>query len=176
MTHYFANVLYLSICMLGNRSCFYFRPLTFFKIKFLKINRSRPPSECQTVWIQIKTDILLVFIWVLLFAKGYWQTTKLSTGMQRVITGKYFSVQYIVSYRYIHAYVYHKYSDTLNTFNMLWPLNKAKVIFKGSGLNQFYFPMLNGTLSFLQKYLFLLLSFQFCIIYGTCSQKCIGNF
>ena len=31
--------------------------------------------------------------------------------------------------------------------------------------------MLNGTLSFLQKYLFLLLSFQFCIIYGTCSQN-----
>ena len=58
--------------------------------------------------------------------------TKLSTGMQRDITGKYFSVQYIVSYRDIHAYVYHKYSDTLNTFNMLRPLNKAKVIFKGS--------------------------------------------
>ena len=55
-----------------------------------------------------------------------------STDMQRVITGKYFSVQYIVSYRDIHAYVYHKYSDTLNTFNMLCPLNKAKVIFKGS--------------------------------------------
>ena len=34
--------------------------------------------------------------------------------------------------RSIHAYVYHKYSDTLNTFNMLCPLNKAKVIFKGS--------------------------------------------
>ena len=64
--------------------------------------------------------------------KGYWQTTKLSTGMQRVITGKYFSVQYIVSYRDIHAYVYHKYSDTLNTFKMLCPLNKAKVISKGS--------------------------------------------
>ena len=29
--------------------------------------------------------------------------TKLSTGMQRVIIGKYFSVQYIVSYRDIHA-------------------------------------------------------------------------
>ena len=42
--------------------------------------------------------------------------TKLSTGMQRVIIGKYFSVQYIFSYRDIHAYVYHKYSDTLNTF------------------------------------------------------------
>ena len=33
--------------------------------------------------------------------------------MQRFITGKYYSVQYIVSYRDIHAYVYHKYSDTL---------------------------------------------------------------
>ena len=52
--------------------------------------------------------------------------------MQRVITGKYFSVQDIVSYRDIHAYVYHKYSDTFNAFNMLCPLNKAKVIFKGS--------------------------------------------
>ena len=125
MTHYFANVLYLSICMLGN--CSYFRPLTFFKIKFLKINHPGPPSEFQTVWIQIKTDILFK-----LFAKGYLQTSKLSTGMQRVMTGKYVSVQYIVSYRDIHAYVYHKYSDTLNTFNMLCPLNKAKVIFKGS--------------------------------------------
>ena len=54
--------------------------------------------------------------------------------MQRVITGKYLSVQYIVSYytgiyiKKIHAYVYHKYSDTLNTFDMLCPLNKAKVI------------------------------------------------
>ena len=99
MTHYFANVLYLSFCMLGNCSCFYFRLLTFFKIKFLKINHPGSPSECQTIWIQIKTDILLVFIWV--------QT----------------------------------------------------------------FPMLNGTLSFLQKYLFLLLSFQFCIIYVTCSKN-----
>ena len=51
-----------------------------------------------------------------MFAKGYWQTTKLSTGMQRVITGKYFSVQYIVTYRDIHAYVYHKYLDTLNKY------------------------------------------------------------
>ena len=33
-------------------------------------------------------------------------------------------------------------SGTLNTFDMLCPLNKAKVILKGSSLNQFYFPML----------------------------------
>ena len=35
--------------------------------------------------------------------------------------------------------------------------------------------MLNRTLSFLQQYLFHLLSFQFCIIYGTCSQKCTSK-
>ena len=120
-------LIYLHAC-----SCFYFRLPTFFKIIFLKINHQGPLSECQTVWIQITTDILLVFIWVKNDCKSYWQTTKLSTHMQRVITGKYFSVQYIVSYRDIHAYVYHKYSDTLNTFNMLCPLNRANVIFKGS--------------------------------------------
>ena len=36
ITYYFANVLYLSICMLGNCSCFYFCLLTFFKKKFFK--------------------------------------------------------------------------------------------------------------------------------------------
>ena len=83
--------------------------------------------------------------------------------MQRVITGKYFSVQYIVLYRDIHAYVYHKYSHILNTFNMLCHLNKAKVILKGSSKNQFYFPRLNGTLSFLQKYLFFCCAFSFVL-------------
>ena len=54
---------YLIACY-GIVHVFYFRLLTFFKIKFLKINRPGPPSDSQTVWIQIKTDILLVFIWV----------------------------------------------------------------------------------------------------------------
>ena len=102
------------------------------EIIFLKINHPGPPSECQTVWIQIKTDILLVLIWVQTVCKRLLADDKLSTGMQRVITGKYFSVQYIVSHRDMHAYLYPKYSDTLNTFDMLCPLNKAKVIFKGS--------------------------------------------
>ena len=43
---------------------FLFLPADFLQIKFLKINHPGPQSECQTVWIQIKTDILLVFIWV----------------------------------------------------------------------------------------------------------------
>ena len=46
--------------------------------------------------------------------------------MQRVITGKYFSVQYIVSCRDIHAYVYHKYSDTLNTLRHAMPFKQSK--------------------------------------------------
>ena len=64
MAHSIANVLYLSICMLGNCACFYFLLPTFFKNKHLQINHPVPPSECWTVRIQIKTDILLVFIWV----------------------------------------------------------------------------------------------------------------
>ena len=133
MTHYFANVLYLYICMLGNCSCFYFRLLTFFKkFFFKKINHKDHHQSVQQFGSRSRPTFCWSSFGFKLFAKGYWQTTKLSTCMQRVITGKYFSVQYTVSYRDIHAYVYHKYSDTLNTFNMLCPLNKAKVIFKGS--------------------------------------------
>ena len=105
MTHSFANVLYLSICMLGNCSCFYFRLLTFFQIKFLKINHPGPPSECQTVWIQIKTEILPVFIWVQTVCKRLLADDKVTHWHARVITGEYFSVQYIVSYRDIHVYI-----------------------------------------------------------------------
>ena len=133
MRHYFAIVLYLSICMLGNCSCFYFRLQTFFKIKFLKINHPGPLSECQTVWIKIKTDILLVCIWVQTVCKRlladdkiiHWHAKRLQVNTL---------VFNILSHigRDVHAYVCHKKSDTLNTFNMLCPLNKAKVIFKVS--------------------------------------------
>ena len=33
------------------------------------------PSECQTVWTQIRTDVLSVLIWVQIVCKGYQQTT-----------------------------------------------------------------------------------------------------
>ena len=46
--------------------------------------------------------------------------------MQRVITGKYFIVQYIVSYRDIHAYVYRKYSDNLNILSVNEKLPASK--------------------------------------------------
>ena len=43
------------------------------------------------------------------------------------------------------------------------PFKQSKSNIQRSSKNQFYFPMLIGTLSFLQKYLFLLLSFQFVL-------------
>ena len=85
-----------------------------------KVFKNKPPRT--TIGVsnsldpdQDRTSAGLLSSGFKLFAKGYWQTTKLPTGMQRVMTGKYFSVQYIVSYRDINVYVYHKY---LNTFNI----------------------------------------------------------
>ena len=92
------------ICMLGNRSCFYFRLLTFFKITFFfKINHQDHHQSVKQFGSRSRSTFYWSSSGFKLFAKGYWQMTKLATGMQRVITGKYFSVQYIVSYRDIHA-------------------------------------------------------------------------
>ena len=41
-------------------------------------------TECQTVWIQIRTDILSVLIWVQTVCKGYQQTTKVAASKGRV--------------------------------------------------------------------------------------------
>ena len=104
---------------------------------------------------------------------------KIFTASIGSVDSLYPSIYIYRGYIYIYIYIY---IYTLNIralylhFDMLCPLNKAKVIFLGSSLDQFYFPISNWTLSSLQKYLFLFLSFQFCIIYGTCSQKCTGNF
>ena len=38
--------------------------ISCFKINIFQKNLSKTLSECQTVWIQIRTDILLVLIWV----------------------------------------------------------------------------------------------------------------
>ena len=99
MTHSFANVLCLSIYMLDNCSCFNFRLQTYFKIYFLQINHPGHLKEWQTVWIQIKADILLVLIWFQTVCKGYRQMTKVSPDMKRVITGKDLNVQGIIPHR-----------------------------------------------------------------------------
>ena len=68
----------LTHCMLGNFSCFCCCLLTSFKIIFFEKILSGTLSECQTVWTQIRTDILSVLIWVQTVCKGYQQTTKAS--------------------------------------------------------------------------------------------------
>ena len=47
----------------------------FFKIDFFKKNISGTPSECQMVWIQIRTNILSVLIWIQTVCKGERQMT-----------------------------------------------------------------------------------------------------
>ena len=55
----------------------------FFFI-FKKKNLSGTLSEHQTFWIRIKTDILLVLIWVQTVCKGYQMTTKITASKERV--------------------------------------------------------------------------------------------
>ena len=54
-----------------------------FKLNFSK-NLSGIPSECLTVWIQIRPDILSGLIWVQTVCKGYQQMTKVATRGERV--------------------------------------------------------------------------------------------
>ena len=68
----------LTLCMLGNFEGFCRRLLTYFKINFFQNILSGPHSECQTVWIQIRTDILSVLNWVQSVSNGYRQTTEVA--------------------------------------------------------------------------------------------------
>ena len=80
--------------MLGNISFFLLSSADFFqKYSFKKI-LSGTLSECQTVWIQIRTDILSVLIWVQNVCEGYQQTTKIATSMERVKTIEIKEIKY----------------------------------------------------------------------------------
>ena len=56
----------------------------FFQNKLILRILSGTLSESQIVWIQIRTDILSVLIWVQNVCKGYQQMTKFAGSMQRV--------------------------------------------------------------------------------------------
>ena len=68
--------------MLGNFSCSCCRLLTFFQSNFFK-RLLRTLSECQMVWIQIRTDQPSVIQTVY---KGYQQTIKVAASKERVNT------------------------------------------------------------------------------------------
>ena len=52
--------------------------------------------------------------------------TKFSAGMQRVITGLIYYLILVAFNLDIHVYIYHKYSDTLNTFRHAMPFKQSK--------------------------------------------------
>ena len=54
--------------MLGNFSCLFDVCWFFYNILFQNI-LSGTPSECQTLWIQVKANVKSGLIWVQLFAK-----------------------------------------------------------------------------------------------------------
>ena len=59
--------------------------LIFFKIIFFKLKiLSGALSEGQTVWTQIRTNFMLVLIWVQTVCKGFKQMTKVTASKERV--------------------------------------------------------------------------------------------
>ena len=65
----------LTLCTLGNFSCFFCRLLIFFYNQLSRKILSEIPSECQRVWIQIRPGVLLGLIGVQTVCKNYQQTT-----------------------------------------------------------------------------------------------------
>ena len=70
------------------RAGYVFMPLLssddFFQNKLSQKIISGTLSECQTVWIQIRTVVLSVLIWVQTVCKGYQQTTKVAASKESV--------------------------------------------------------------------------------------------
>ena len=62
-------IMKLSLCLLGNFACF-FVVCSFFQSQLFGKILSGIPLECQTVWIQIRPDILSGLIWVQTVCKG----------------------------------------------------------------------------------------------------------
>ena len=67
-----------------NFACFFVVNGFCYEINFFKKNLSGIPSECQTVWVQIRPDVLSGLIWVQIVCKGYQQMTKVATSREGV--------------------------------------------------------------------------------------------
>ena len=67
------NFRILTLRRLGNFSRFFVVCLFFFQNQLFQKSISGIPSECQTVWIRIRPDLLSGLIWVQTVCKGYQQ-------------------------------------------------------------------------------------------------------
>ena len=56
-----------------------------FQNYYFQKSLSETLSGCQTVWTKIRTDIMLVLIWVQTVCKDYQQTTKVAVSNEVLI-------------------------------------------------------------------------------------------
>ena len=69
----------------------------FFQNQLSQKILSGTPSECQTFWTQIRTNRMLVLIWVQTVCDGYQQMTKVAACRERVnMTIAYWNVNTII--------------------------------------------------------------------------------
>ena len=73
-----------TLCLLGNFACFLLSADFFFEINYFEKIILGIPSECQTVWIQIRPDILSGLIWVQTVCQGYQQMTLVGKGLREI--------------------------------------------------------------------------------------------
>ena len=78
----------LTLCILGNFSCLLLSS-DFFQNYLYKKIISETVSECQTVCIQIRADILSALIWVQTVYIGQKQATKVATSKEGVNNPRY---------------------------------------------------------------------------------------
>ena len=83
-SHYIRNIL--NLCLLGNFACFFVVCRSFFIINFLEEKIFQKYHQCQTVWIQIRPDVLSGLIWVQLFAKVI-NRQKVSKKLRNLLIG-----------------------------------------------------------------------------------------
>ena len=74
----------VSLRMLENFACFLSSADIFQNQHFVKI-LSKIPSECRTVWIQIRFDVLSGLIWVQTFCKCYQQTALAGEELSKLL-------------------------------------------------------------------------------------------
>ena len=82
-------IISLNFYLLGNFACFFFFFFFFLSSDFFQNQHfgkilSGIPSECQTVWIQIRPGILSGLIWLQTVCKAYQQTAKVTASKERV--------------------------------------------------------------------------------------------
>ena len=75
--------LKLTLCPMGNFSCFFVVCFFFFQKQHFGKIISGIPSEYQSDWIQIRTDVLSGLIWVQSVCKGYEQTTLVGNELMK---------------------------------------------------------------------------------------------